>query len=303
MNLVRKAQKNRIKLTKTQIREIKNLYRDVALDIEKELKRSKKNINERWLLDYYKEIKKEIRNLNKILKPSIKKSMLESAELANDIQLNFFNLLDNRYNLNIKDSFSSMFSKIPEEVIQELISGEFYKDGKGLSKRLWNYELKNNKNIDYVIKKGIMNKTNAYDIAKDLECYVDPFKRKKFDSTKYPGASKNLEYNSVRLAVTSISHAYQLSMRRSCKANPFIDRIQWHTSNSHRGPCALCKSREGKKYKIDELPLDHPMGVCYFTPVLEQSLEEIGNELHDWLYGASNKKLDNWYKEYGINYL
>ncbi|NOH14862.1 hypothetical protein [Clostridium cochlearium] len=306
LELVDKAQKQRIMLTKKQIKNIRDLYRDVAKDLGKRAKRANKDsLSERWLLDYQKQFKKDIKELNKILKIDIEDSMLESAKYATNIQTDFFNLMDIKYKLNSKETFSNMFSKIPQEALQELISGDFYKDGKGLSERLWFHEKEANANFDYIIQKGLVEKKSTYELAKDLSDYVNPEVKKDWDFKNiYPGVgNKKIEYNSFRLAVTSISHSYQLSMQRSCKANPFVEGIEWHTSNSHRGACTLCQSREGKVYKIDELPLDHPNGVCYFTPVITKSMEDIGSELHDWLYGGSNSKLDDWYKKYGLDFI
>lgn len=302
LKLVAKAQEQRIMLTKKQIKNIRDLYRDVAKDLGKRSKKANKDsLSERWLLDYQKQFKKDIKELNKILKKDIEYSILESAKYATNIQTDFFNLMDVKYKLNSKETFSNMFSRIPQQALKELISGDFYKDGKGLSERLWFHEKEANANFDYIIQKGLLEKKSTYELAKDLSDYVNPEVKKDWDFKRiYPGVgNKKIEYNSFRLAVTSISHAYQLSMQRSCKANPFVEGIEWHTSNSHRGPCSICREREGKTYKPDELPLDHPNGVCYFTPVITKSLDEVGMELHGWLYGGSNNKLDDWYKEYG----
>lgn len=299
LKLVEEAQKKRIDLTHKQTYKIRKLYRDIARDLEKRIKQAPKNsLSERWLKDYQKQFKNDIRELNKILKNDIEDTMLKSAECAAGIQTDFFNLLDMKYGLNIKNSFSNMFSKIPQETLKELINGEFYKDGKGLSKRIWFNQKKANAEFDYIIEKGLTEKKSVYDLAKDLAKYVNPDVKKDWDFKKiYPNVgNKKIEYNSFRLAVTSVSHAYQLSMKRSCKANPFVEKIEWHTSNSHRGTCGLCQSRNGKKYTPDELPMDHPNGVCYFIPVIEKSLEDIGSELHDWLNGKGNNKLDSWYE-------
>ncbi|MBU3208532.1 hypothetical protein KPL28_02645 [Clostridium algidicarnis] len=306
LELIEKAQKQRIRLTKDQTKHTRELYKDVAKDLERSAKRANKDsLSERWLLDYRKQFKTDIKELNKILRKDIESSMLESAKHATGIQTDFFNLVDIRYKLDSKETFSNMFSKIPQQSLEELINGEFYKDGKGLSERLWFHGKKANAEFDYIIQKGLVEKKSTYELAKDLSGYVNPDIKKDWDFKKiYPGVgNKKIEYNSLRLAVTSISHAYQLSMQRSCKANPFVEGIEWHTSNSHRGPCELCVSREGKVYTPDELPLDHPLGVCYFTPVITKSMDEVGTELHDWLHGSNNDRLDDWYNEYGMEFI
>ncbi|MCB2300385.1 hypothetical protein [Clostridium tagluense] len=306
LKLVAVAQSKRMKITKESKRQIINLYKDVAKDLNRRaMNASKGSLNERWLKSYLKQLKSDIKELNKSLKPSIENSMLKSAESANSIQLDFFNVLGIKYNLNTKESFSGMFSNIPKEELAELISGGFYKDGKGLSQRLWANNGKANADFDYIIEKGIAEKKSTYDLANDLATYVNPEVRKSWDFKKiYPGVgNKKIEYNSMRLAITSVSHAYQLSLQRSCKANPFVEGIQWNISISHRGTCSLCQGRDGKIYEADELPLDHPMGVCYFTPVVIKSMEDIGTELNSWVNGGDNSKLDNWYSEYGHEFV
>jgi hypothetical protein len=300
--MVQEAQSQRVKLTKRQIKEIKKMYKDIANDLEEKLKSANKGtLTERWLKDYQKQFQQAIKDLNKVLDTSIKDSMTDSATLATDTQIGLFQLVDEKYSIDSASHFTNMFTKIPQSTVEELVNGKFYKDGKGLSKRVWSNEQKANADFDYIIQKGLAAKKSVYELASDLAKYVNPDSKKDWDFKKlYPSVgNKKIEYNAVRLAVTSISHAYQLSMQRSCKANPYVNKIMWHTSNSHRGPCALCQSREGHEYDPDKLPLDHPLGVCYFVPVVNKSLEDIGSELNAWLKGGNNDMLDQWYKDNG----
>lgn len=40
-------------------------------------------------------------------------------------------------------------------------------------------------------------------------------------------------------------------------------------------------------------------GLCTMIPVIKKSLDNVASELKDWVNGKSNKKLDEWYQEYG----
>lgn len=300
LRMVEEAQKRRIYLTTEQKKRIVYMYKEISAELNKRLKKANpKSLNERWLEDFQKQFKKEIKEVNKILKKDIENTMYNVSSTATNIQMNFLEMVDTKYKINHRETFSNMFSKIPKQAVEELINGDFYKDGKGLSHRIWFSGEKANADFDYIIQKGLAEKKSVYDLANDLVSFVNPNAKREWDFNKiYPGVSKNIEYNSFRLAVTSISHAYQLSMKRSCKTNPFVEGIQWHTSNSHRRPCGICEGREGKIYSPDELPMDHPNGICYFIPVINKSMEDIGSELHDWVHGGSNSKLDNWYNEH-----
>ena len=168
LKLCEEAQKKKLKLMKTQEKQIKQIYNDMYLKVSKKLSRVNPNsLSERYLEELEKAIEEEIRTSNNQVKKVIKKNIEKSSELANNVQLDFFMSINEEYNLNMKDTFSSMFSKIPKEAMNEILFGNAYKDRKGLSERIWLDTKRFNKDIDYVIAEGIANKKSTYEIAKD----------------------------------------------------------------------------------------------------------------------------------------
>lgn len=115
----------------------------------------------------------------------------------------------------------------------------------------------------------------------------------------YPNSAKTIDYSAQRLARTSISHAYTLSMLRSCKKNPFIKKVRWHSVFAPGRTCPLCKERDGREYSLKDCPMDHPNGMCYQEPILNDSLEDIGTRLNKWVNGSNDSELDDWYNKYG----
>lgn len=304
LRLCEEAQNKKLKLAKKQEKHIKQIYNDMYLNVSKKLSKVNPNtLSERYLEELKKELQKEIVNVHKQVGKIIKKNIEKTSELANNVQLDFFMSINDKYNLNMKDTFSSMFSKIPKAAMDEILFGKAYKDRKGLSERIWQYTKKFEKDIDYIISEGIANKKTTYEIAKDLEIYVNPKASKPWDwSNVYPNSSKKVDYNAQRLARTAVNHAFQQAQKRSCEKNPYVTGIKWLTSNSHR-TCELCNSRNGTIYKVSEVPLDHPNGLCTTVPEIPMSLEEIGTELRAWIDGESNSKLDKWFEEYGEDFL
>jgi SPP1 gp7 family putative phage head morphogenesis protein len=304
LRLCQEAQNKKLKLAKQQEQQIKQIYSDMYKDLSKKLKKvNKDTLTERYLEELQKELAKEIKQANSKVKKNIKINMSKSSKLATDVQLDFFMSIDSKYKLDMKDTFANMFSKIPKQAMNEILFGEVYKDRKGLNKRIWKHTKKFEKDIDYILTEGIANKKSIYEIAKDLEIYVKPNSIKPWEwSNVYPNASKTVDYNSQRLARTAVNHAYQQAQKRSCKRNPFVSGIKWLTSNSHR-TCELCSSRNGVIYSVSDLPLDHANGLCTTMPVLEKELDQIGEELRDWIDGESNPKLDKWFKEYGKDFI
>ena len=304
LELCKEAQKKKLKLMKKQEKQIKEIYNDMYLNVSKKLKKVNPNtLHKRYLEELKKELEKEIKVSNNQVKKIIKKNIEKSSELANNVQLDFFMSINDKYNLNMGDTFSSMFSKIPKEAMNEILFGKAYKDRKGLSERIWLDTKKFNKDIDYVVAEGIANKKSTYDIAKDLEKYVNPKASKEWEWSKvYPNANKVVDYNVQRLARTSIQHAFQQAQKRSCKKNPYVEHIRWLSSNSSR-TCELCNSRNNQLYKINDVPLDHPNGLCTTIPEISKSLDEIGKELRLWIDGEANTKLDKWFKKYGKEFI
>jgi SPP1 gp7 family putative phage head morphogenesis protein len=300
LKLCEEAQNKKLKLIKKQEKQIKEIYNDMYLNVSKKLSKVNPNtLSERYLQELKKAIESEMIISNKKVSKIIKTNTKKSSELANNIQLDFFISIDKEYSLNMKDTFSSMFSKIPKEAMNEILFGKAYKDRKGLSERIWLDTKKFNKDIDYIIAEGLANKKPTYDIAKDLEKYVNPKASKEWEWSKvYPNANKVVDYNAQRLARTSIQHAFQQAQKRSCKKNPYVEKIRWLSSNSSR-TCELCNSRDNQLYDIKDVPLDHPNGLCTTIPEITMTYEEIGEELRNWIDGETNTKLDKWFKKYG----
>lgn len=290
------------KLTLEQQKELLDLFSDVIKELSKKAEKSKsKSLTERWTLDYIKElerVKKElVKELNKSTRGFITKAAKVGTETEQLIMRQIFQLAE----IDPGDHFKTMFSQAQDKVIKDIISGNLYKDKKTLSSRIWNYGQGFEKDIQYVINRAILEKKSAIELAKDLEKYVkDPAKRGTTWGRCYPHLrNKRVDYNTMRLARTSINHAYQTSSIQSSNMNPFVEGIQWRSAMIHGRTCELCMERHGQIYPIDDVPLDHPNGLCTMIPYIPKLLDEVATELRNWVDGGSNPKLDLWYNEYG----
>lgn len=61
--------------------------------------------------------------------------------------------------------------------------------------------------------------------------------------------------------------------------NPFVEGIEWQSALIHDRTCSLCEEMHGQIFPKDDVPLDHPNGLCSMLPVIEKSLEEAAEEL------------------------
>lgn len=264
-----------------QQREIAKLYEDWADDIAKQAEyyshkfTSSAFVSER----YYKQLRRQLR----------KTSQEVSNEIYNKIKSNMYLISDEVVKSNVKwlksfgfseEGLNATFSYVPKDTVERLITGQIYKSGWSLSKRIWGDNEQTLKDIYQVMAKGIAEQKPIYDIAKDLESYVRPNARLPWNLRMADGVriyKKQVDYNAQRLARTLVQHSYQQSFISTTKDNPFVLDYVWHANGSR--VCELCMSRDGVHYKKDELPMDHPNGMCVMEPNIDKDMNE---KLADW---------------------
>lgn len=188
-----------------------------------------------------------------------------------------------------------MFASVPDDIVKRVATGKIYQQKWTLSGAIWGDVKAKQDDINSIVAEGIAANKSTYDIAKDLEKYVDPTAKKDWNWSKvYPRTAKVIDYNAQRLARTMLTHAYQQAVEQHIRYNPFVSGVIWHTAHSGR-VCELCKEREGKFYRKGEAPLDHPNGMC-FLEAQTQSLDDVADQLADWVNGANRPDIDRYYQ-------
>lgn len=289
----------RQKLTNAQYREIERLYKDLARKAAKEAERLKSStvsgkLQAVELGKLEKKLQEEADKIGARLESSIPAAMKKAAAGVVSDAASFQGKLG--------ISIEGAYRHVPTDIVETLVSGKLYKGKWSLSKSIWADIRKTQSDISKVVAEGIALNKSSYDIAKDLEMYVDPNAKKPWDWSKvYPGTKKKIDYNAQRLARTMVGHAYQQSVVAVCKDDPFVDGIEWISGHSTT-TCELCRDRNGKVFPAGKLPLDHPNGKCSFAPHVSKSLSQIGDDLADWVQGKPNKQLDKWFSAVAKDY-
>ena len=290
--LVQAARERVLRISAQQSRDLARIYAEIAADLRREsAKRGVHTLTYRFLMDYAKNVRKESEEIFAGQRDLIAGNLRSAAGTTVEAQRAFFAQAAPQ----LSGRFSDVFSRASQKAVNELLSGGIYENFAGLSERIWNYRGSFDRDISEIIRRGILAKKPAFNLAKDLELYLDPSAAKPWDWNKvYPGVSRKVDYNAQRLARTSVTHAYQLALEHSTRDNPFVTKYQWLAGNSHARICGLCLSRDGKYFDKGSVPLDHPNGMCTIIPVVEKSYEEIAAALADWANGGENPALDNW---------
>lgn len=264
-----------------QQKEIAKLYEDWADDIAKQAEYYSHKFNSSAYVSerYYKQLRRQLR----------KTSQEVSNEIYNKIKSNMYLISDEVVKSNVKwlksfgfseEGLNATFSYVPKDTVERLVTGQIYKSGWSLSKRIWGDNEQTLKDIYQVMAKGISEQKPIYDIAKDLESYVRPNARLPWNLRMADGVriyKKQIDYNAQRLARTLVQHSYQQSFISTTKDNPFILDYVWHANGSR--VCELCMSRDGMHYKKDDLPMDHPNGMCVMEPTIDKDMDK---KLADW---------------------
>lgn len=285
------ADSEKRKLSRITQKRIKQLYEDVAKSLEDnvssvDLTKPSGSLKQYYLKSMQDEVEKAVDGIDKELNSTIQ----NSAESSGGLVVTAQNTIMKRAGLSLEGAYGY----VPEQAVKNLVSGSLYKGDWSLSQSIWKSGNKVKSDVQNVIAKGLAENKSVKDISEDLITYLRPSARKPWDWGKvYPGTSAQVDYNAQRLARTMIQHAYQQSMIQSMKYNPFCNGVIWHSVFAHGRTCELCKERDGNLYELKKLPLDHPNGLCYFEPALDD-MNNIADSLADWVKGKKNKGIDDY---------
>ena len=284
----------RLEITNDQTKQIKELYKELYDDVRRELRYLSRQKTEyaierqRYLRELRQEYSIALREIDgkteKIVRDNMDKMV--QAVLENNQQY----LSGLGYNGYINNPL------IRSDVINRLVTGEIYGGKWNLSSAIWGDNAKKMDEINKIIAKGVAENKSIYDIAKKLTKFVNPSRRSLID---VDGVRGRIDYNAIRLAKTSIQHAYEEAFVSATRLNPFIDAYRWLTSGG-ANVCPLCIERATEdRYGLGEgifpkgsLPLDHPNGQCTFEVVVTMSDEEISEAIADWYLGEGDPKMN-----------
>lgn len=286
----------------SQRKEIAKLYEDWADEIGERAKyySHKSNASAPVSERYYKELQKQLRATSQQVSNEVYKKIKGNIYLISDavVKDNIDWLASFGFSM---EGLNAAFSYVPDEIVRSLITGQIYESGWSLSQRIWSDNEKTLKDIYQVMAKGLAENKPIYEIAKDLEAYVRPGVRLPWNLTAPDGVrifKKQVDYNAQRLARTLVQHGYQQSFVAVTKNNPFITEYVWRSDGSR--VCELCKARDGQHYKKDELPLDHPNGMCTMEPVVVKNMVD---QLAGWFNSPDGTypEIDAFAKNFGYS--
>lgn len=264
----------RNRVVRSQQEKIREMYKNAHNELKKTINNMGNNLQRYQLMLLQNQIKEEINNITITLNEMYKQGVTEiSQATVNDMKrfLNYVNV-----------DTTEMMLTIPDRTVEMIMNGKIYDKAWYLSKRVWSFPDKAQKDAEFIISSGLSQNKDLFDIAKDLELYLDPVRKKPVEwSRYYKGVSGKIDYNAMRLARTLCQHSYQQTFVTVTRPNPFITMYRWNISSNDR-VCPICQDREGNLYSKDNLPIDHPNGQCWWEAVIPETFEQIADRIADW---------------------
>ncbi|CAI3548391.1 hypothetical protein [Clostridium neonatale] len=298
------ARKQFLKLNKSQERELLNLYKELAKQLQSDIATCRTTSQETYLNNLHQIVEMNIKDLSGELEKKIKANIETASQIASTTELAYYQVLTD--DVSLSAAFKGMVINTSHETVKKLIQGQFYKDKTSLDQRLWNITDKSVKDIDTLIKVNVLRGANAKELAKQVEKYVNPLKKLELKNDEV-GFNKNVSYQATRLARTSITHSFRETQIQQAMNNPFNQGMKWELSPSHgirmHGKTDICDDYATQNnyelgtgvFPVDKMPIGHPQCLC-ITYQVNTNTRSAMEELKAWTNGEPNEKLDKWYE-------
>lgn len=177
-------------------------------------------------------------------------------------------------------------------------------DGLRLSDRVWKIGGEYRTQIGRAIEHGISRGLDSRKLARELDQHLNP----RVSSPHSPavrsrlGISRDVSYQSMRLARTEMSNAFREGTVLGHRATPSYEGSIWEISGSHPVMDECDDLAVGENgfgfYSAGNEPLaPHPNCMCVLSPV-HKDPEEFTRDLERWLDDpGSSPELESWYNE------
>lgn len=295
------AEKARDNICADDQKKIRQLYQEWAKEVGEraEYYGTKTNASAYWqqqqMLVLQKQLENEAKEIYKQIQSGVKESMYLVADKVVGANAAYLSSLGFP-----KDGVNAALTSVPAQVVNNIVTGQIYESGWSLSKAIWGDQNKTLSDIYTIVAKGRAMNMSAYDVSKMLEKYVNPSRAKMWNLKMSDGVKiykKSVDYNAQRLVRTLNQHAYQQSVIQSAKTNPFIKDVIWRANGSR--PCPICLDRDGQHFAWDNVPMDHPNGMCTMEP--NTDIDSTIDQLVDWFNSPDGTfpEIDEFAKQFG----
>ena len=287
------------KQTKVAEKQVMRIYQDAFDNIANKIKKCDKDSYRRKLLQQYAaQIYNEMNDLMRQIVQDTADQVLDkySDQLIQGLTSTNINKDD------LKSHLKTTVNITNRQLVEQMIKGKVYDDGKSLDNRLWNVSQGAGKKLNAAIASCLAQGMGAADMSEVIKQFAHTghhtwdrhkIREKLGDGYARSFGRSGLDYEALRLARTTITHQAQLATLAGAQVNPYMNAVKWHSSHTAGRTCSLCNDRDGKIFDLKEVPLDHPNGLCFLEPVFmingkEATPEQIAKDMAKWASGKKN---------------
>lgn len=271
-------------------------------------KKSEKKVKS-FYEEAYKQLEEYVEYLEKHAKSSGKLTMTQANELMSQIRNQLDSLSSKLYNLSYSlvgamiAASNSLFGVqsigYNSNVINLILTGSIYGSSGSwsLSTSIWGDNTSKYQDIYKIVANGLLMGESVQQVSEKIMEYVNP---SKLFFWKGPGNihiySHKIDYNSQRLVRTLTTHAYQKAVLDATYDDPSLIGYRWIANGSRA--CPICLDRDGTVYGKDQVPWDHPNGMCYIEPVYDSKKKF--QQIAEWLDSEEGDMpdMDSFMKKY-----
>lgn len=295
-SVLQNVSKNQTKVAEKQVMRI---YQDAFDNIAKKIKKCDKDSYRRKLLQQYAaEIYNEMNILMRQIVQDTADQVLDKYSDLVQRGLSGRGFDQDGFDMHMKTTVNIT----NRQLVEQMIKGKVYDDGKSLDNRLWNVSQGAGKKLNEAIASCLAQGMGAADMSEVIKQFArtghhtwdrHKIREKLGDGYARSYGRSGLDYEALRLARTTITHQSQLATLAGAQVNPYMNAVRWHSSHTVGRTCELCNDRDGTIFDLKEVPLDHPNGLCFLEPVFmingkEATPEQIAKDMAKWSKGEKN---------------
>ena len=285
--------------TKAAEKQVMMIYQDAFDNIANKIKKCDKDSYRRKLLQQYAaEIYNEMNDLMRQIVQDTADQVLDKYSDLVQRGLSGRGFDQDGFDMHMKTTVNIT----NRQLVEQMIKGKVYDDGKSLDNRLWNVSQGAGKKLNAAIASCLAQGMGAADMSEVIKQFAHTghhtwdrhkIREKLGDGYARSFGRSGLDYEALRLARTTITHQAQLATLAGAQVNPYMNAVRWHSSHTAGRTCALCNDRDGTIFDLKEVPLDHPNGLCFLEPVFMingkvATPEQIAKDMAKWASGKKN---------------
>lgn len=158
-------------------------------------------------------------------------------------------------------------------------------NGYQLSGRIWRNGFSTRQRLDALLTEGINNGWSAERLSRRVEQFLRPDRADIRTNRPY---GRDGSFDAMRLARTEITRAHGQAVMIASRLNPFVTKIDWRLSSSHKHVDICDELAAAGPYDLDSVPSypAHPFDLCSLIQLVTDNPAQVSADIRQALLEA-----------------